>query len=95
MKQSISKICEEHKAEVAYRTDRTQAEFGEPQLSSSPVVFEVSEKTSGIAHGGVRAVKSGRMLSRPQNSNVSGESPVSPTSTMPNKKTFGFFPHIP
>ena len=56
MKKSISEICEEHKAEVAYRTDRTQATFGEPQLSSSPVVFEVSEKTSGIAHGGVAMI---------------------------------------
>ena len=56
MKKSISEICEEHKAEVAYRTDRTQATFGEPQLSSSPVVFEVSEKTSGIAHGGVALI---------------------------------------
>ena len=56
MKKSISKICEAHKAEVAYRTDRTQAEFGGPQLTVSPVVFEVSERISGIAHGGMAMI---------------------------------------
>ena len=65
MKKSLSELFAAHKAEVAYRTDRTRAGYsmcsstvllGEPQLSSSPVVFEVSEKTSGIAHGGVALI---------------------------------------
>ena len=53
------------RVEVAFRSDRTQTGYsmysstvlpGEPQLSSSPVVFEVSEKISGIAHGGVAMI---------------------------------------
>jgi hypothetical protein len=53
MKKSIRELLEERKAEVKFRTDRTQAMFGRPQLSVSPVVFEVSEKTRAVAHGGI------------------------------------------
>ena len=53
MKKSISELLEERKAEVKFRTDRTQAEFGRPQLSASPVVYEVAEKTRAVTHGGI------------------------------------------
>ena len=53
MKKSISDFLAERKTEVEFRTDRTQAVFGEPQLSASPVIFEVSEKTRAVVHGGV------------------------------------------
>jgi len=39
--------------EVEFRTDRTPAVFGEPQLSASPVIDEVAAKTRAAAHGGV------------------------------------------
>jgi len=41
---------------VEYRTDRTQAVFGAPQLSGSPVVYEVAEKTRAVVHGGVAMI---------------------------------------
>ena len=53
MKKNISDLLEERKAEVKFRTDRTQATFGGPQLSASPVVYEISEKTRAVAHGGI------------------------------------------
>jgi len=56
MKKSISDFLTERKAEVEFRTDRTQAVFGEPQLSASPVVFGVSEKTRAVAHGVVAMI---------------------------------------
>jgi hypothetical protein len=56
VKKSISDFFAARKAEVAYRTDRTQAEFGAPQLSGSPVVYEVAEKTQAISHGGVAMI---------------------------------------
>ena len=56
MKKSISDFLGERKAEVEFRTDRTQAVFGAPQLSASPVVFEVAEKTSAVSHGGVALI---------------------------------------
>jgi hypothetical protein len=56
VKKSISDFLAARKAEVEYRTDRTQATFGAPQLSASPVVYEIAEKTSAVAHGGVAVV---------------------------------------
>jgi hypothetical protein len=56
VKKSISDFSAARKAEVAYRTDRTQAEYGAPQLSESPVVYEVAEKTQAVAHGGVAMI---------------------------------------
>jgi len=56
MTKSISDFLGGRKAEVGFRTDRTQAEFGVPQLSVSPVVYEVAEKTQAIAHGGVAMI---------------------------------------
>ena len=56
MKKSLSDFLRERKAEVEYRTDRTQAEFGAPQLSGSPVVYEVAEKTRAVVHGGVAMI---------------------------------------
>jgi hypothetical protein len=56
VKKSISDFFAARKAEVAYWTDRTQAEFGAPQLSESPVVFAVAEKTQAISHGGAALI---------------------------------------
>jgi len=53
MKKSISELLEAHKSEVQYRTDRTQAVYGEPQLSASPVVYEIAEKSRAVVHGGI------------------------------------------
>ena len=56
MKKNLEEFFAACEAEVKFRTDRTQAVFGEPQLSVSPVVFEVSEKTQAVAHGGVALI---------------------------------------
>ena len=56
MKKSISDFLNAHKEEVAYRTDRMQAEFGSPQLSESPVIFEVAERTQAVANGGMALI---------------------------------------
>ena len=56
MKKSLSEFLDEHKEEVAFRTDRLQAPFGQPQLSTAPVVFDVGEKTQAVAHGGVALI---------------------------------------
>ena len=57
MKKSISDFRGGRKAAVAYRTDRTQAVFGEPQLSMTPVIYEIAEKTSAISHSGVAMMR--------------------------------------
>ena len=59
MKTSITELLESRKSEVTYRTDRTdrtQATPGGPQLSASPVVDSVSEKTRAVAHGGMALI---------------------------------------
>lgn len=56
MKKNIHEFLEKRKSEVNFRTDRLKAPFGGPQLSSSPVLFEVSEKTQAIPHGGLAAI---------------------------------------
>jgi|GEM_PF-4481693 len=48
MKKSISEFLVARKAEVAYRTDRTQATFGGPQLSASPEIFDCFCVVSGV-----------------------------------------------
>ena len=53
MKKSVNDLLEKRKAEIKFRTDRTQATFGEPPLSASPVVYEVAEKTRAVANGGI------------------------------------------
>jgi len=53
MKNSVPQLLASRKTEVASRTDRLQAPFGPPQLSSRPVVFEVAEKTQAVPHGGL------------------------------------------
>jgi hypothetical protein len=56
MKNNLSHILAARKSEVAQRTDHTQAAFGDPQLSSSPIEFELAEKTHAIAHGGLALI---------------------------------------
>ncbi|MDR1493167.1 MAG: IS1380 family transposase [Planctomycetaceae bacterium] len=56
MKKSRDELLEDRKAEVEFRTDRTQATFGPRQLSESPVVFEASEKTRATSHGGLALI---------------------------------------
>jgi hypothetical protein len=53
MKNNVHQVLETRKTEVAQRTDHTQATFGTPQLSSSPIEFELAEKTQAVAHGGL------------------------------------------
>ena len=56
MQKSLAELLDQRKAAVAFRTDRLQASFGFPQLSTAPVVFELAEKTQAIAHGGVALI---------------------------------------
>jgi hypothetical protein len=56
MIKSIIELLEQYKTVVHFRTDRLQAPFGTPQLSTAPVRFEVSKKTHAIAHGGVALI---------------------------------------
>ena len=56
MKKSINELLADRKAEVEFRTDRTQATFGPRQLSESPVMFDVSEKTRAVSHGGLALI---------------------------------------
>ena len=57
MKHTIHDLLDGYKQEVSFRTDRLQAPFGAPQLSSAPVQFEVSEKTHAVAHGGLAVIQ--------------------------------------
>ena len=56
MNATIHEIIETHKAQIDFRTDRTQARFGEPQLTQSPVVYQLAEKTQAVAHGGLALI---------------------------------------
>jgi Transposase DDE domain. len=56
MKKSLHELLEGRKREVEFRTDRTQATFGPRQLSESPVVFEVAEKTQAVSYGGLALI---------------------------------------
>ena len=56
MNQTIHDILDAYKSAVAFRTDRLQAPFGEPQLSTAPVRFELSEKTTAVSHGGLALI---------------------------------------
>lgn len=53
MKTSIDEKIEKHKSEVEFHTDRSQADFGSPQLTQSPVIYEIAEKVQAVAHGGL------------------------------------------
>ena len=53
MRKSITELLAQHKQEVDFRTDRTQAPFGTPQLSEAAVFFDLAEKTRAVAHGGL------------------------------------------
>ncbi|MDR1962326.1 MAG: hypothetical protein LBQ50_00935 [Planctomycetaceae bacterium] len=56
MKKSIEDIIGDHQSEVNFHTDRTRATYGEPQLSSSPVIFEIGERTNGVSNSGVALI---------------------------------------
>ena len=56
MNQNIHDILDAYKSAVAFRTDRLQAPFGEPQLSTAPVRFELSDKTHAVSHGGLALI---------------------------------------
>jgi len=56
MKTILSDLLARRKREVDFRTDRSQASFGSPQLSTSSVIFEVSEKTHAVPHGGLALI---------------------------------------
>ena len=56
MKRSIQQSIDNYKQDVAHRTDHTKAPYGAPQLSTSPVIFEHSEKTRAVSYGGVALI---------------------------------------
>ena len=56
MKRSIQQSIDNYKQGVAHRTDHTKAPYGAPQLSTSPVIFEHSEKTRAVSYGGVALI---------------------------------------
>ena len=56
MIESITELLAQYKTAVNFRTDRLQASFGTPQLSTASVRFEVSEKTHAVAHGGLALI---------------------------------------
>src|SRR5215469_17234209 len=56
MTTNITQSLRQYKQEVAFRTDRTQAHFGSPQLFNAPVRFELAQKTHAVAHGGLALI---------------------------------------
>ena len=56
MNTKIHEIIEKRKEQIDFRTDRTQANFGSPQLTQAPVVYEIAEKTRAVAHGGLALI---------------------------------------
>ena len=56
MNAKIHEIIERRKSQVEFRTDRTQANFGSPQLTQAPVSYEIGEKTQAVAHGGLALI---------------------------------------
>jgi hypothetical protein len=56
MKKNIAELLDQRKSQVDFRTDRIQAPFGSPQLSTTPVIFDIAEKTQAVAHGGLALV---------------------------------------
>ena len=56
MSKTIHDFFDSYKTTVAFRTDRCQAPFGEPQLSTASVRFELSEKTTAVSHGGLALI---------------------------------------
>jgi hypothetical protein len=56
MIKNIPELLDQRKQEVKHRTDRSLAPFGAPQLSHSPVRFEVSEKTHAVVYGGIALI---------------------------------------
>jgi hypothetical protein len=57
MKNNISQILETRKTQIAHRTNPLHASFGSPQLSSSPIEFELAEKTQAVSHGGLALIQ--------------------------------------
>jgi len=56
MTTNITQSLRQYKQEVVFRTDRTQAHFGAPQLSNAPVRFELAQKIHAVAHGGLALI---------------------------------------
>ena len=56
MKHNMQQILETRKLEVAHRTNPIHAFFGAPQLSHSPIEFEVAERTQAVSHGGLALI---------------------------------------
>lgn len=56
MKTKIHEIIEKRKREIDFRMDRTQANFESPQLTQTPVVYEIAKKTQAVAHGGLALI---------------------------------------
>lgn len=56
MNTTIHEMIEQRKFQVDFRTDRTRARFGEPQLTQAPVVYQLAEKTQAVAHGGLALI---------------------------------------
>ena len=56
MAKNITKQLEQYKKTVIHRTDRTQAPFGQTQLSNAPIRFEAAEKTQAVTHAGIALI---------------------------------------
>jgi hypothetical protein len=56
MQKILAELLDRRKQAVDFRTDRSQASFGGPQLGSAPVVFDLAEKTQAVAHGGLALI---------------------------------------
>jgi hypothetical protein len=56
MNAKIHELIEKHKAQVEFRTDRTQTNFGSPQWTQAPVAYQLAEKTQAVAHGGLALI---------------------------------------
>jgi len=56
VKSNIQQSIDNYKQAVALRTDHTKAPYGAPQLSTSPIIFELAEKTQAVAYGGVALI---------------------------------------
>ena len=56
MKRNIPQSIAYYEQEVAYRTNHTQAPYGFPQLSTSPITFELGEKTQAVSYGGLALI---------------------------------------
>ena len=57
LQKKLYKQLVNRKSDAAFGTDRTQVTFGPHQLSKSPVVFDVSEKSRAVSHSDLALIR--------------------------------------